>query len=47
MNPTPTLLLCAKFGYALLALLLPDIALFLSPALELLNRLAPAGAVRA
>lgn len=39
MNPIPILLLCAKFGYAALAMLSPDIALVLSP---LLDRLAPA-----
>jgi hypothetical protein len=42
MNPIPTLMLCAKFGYAVLAMLSPDIALVVSPLLDLLNRLAPA-----
>ena len=42
MNPIPTLLLCAKFGYAALAMLSPDIALVLSPLLDALARLAPA-----
>jgi hypothetical protein len=49
MNPIPTLRLCARLGYAALALLSPDLALLLSPALELLPKLAPAspGAVQA
>lgn len=44
MNPIPTLLLCAKFGYAALAMLSPDIALLVSPLLDLLRRRAPARA---
>lgn len=42
MNLIPTLLLCAKFGYAVLAMLSPDIALVLSPLLDALIRLLPA-----
>jgi hypothetical protein len=44
MNPIPTLLVCAKFGYAVLAMLSPDIALVVSPLLDLLNKLGPTAA---
>lgn len=45
MNPIPTLLLCARFGYAALAMLSPDVALALSPLLDALHRPAPAAAM--
>ena len=44
MNPTPILLLCARYGYAVLVMLSPDVALVVSPLLDLLRRLTPAAA---
>ncbi len=49
MNPASALLLCLKLGYAVLALLLPDLAPLLVPVLRHLSvsRPAAAGAIQA
>jgi hypothetical protein len=44
MNPIHTLRFCARLGYSAFALLAPDIALVVLPALGLLSRHAPAAA---
>ncbi|HWY26278.1 MAG TPA: hypothetical protein VNX47_15240 [Nevskia sp.] len=47
MNPIHTLRFCIKLGCAAFALLAPDIALVVLPALGLLSRRAPAGTLPA
>jgi hypothetical protein len=43
MNPIHAVRFCARLGYAAFALLAPDIALVVLPALGLLSRTPPGG----